>query len=342
MDGGNPYQHYLSGNTDGKIILSQAPNYAHGLYVLLLPLALLDYIPAKVIWALFNIFASFCIIYLVGRGARLSNTQLIYFGLIFLCSTPFRNSVGNGQQSIFALLAFSFVFIDSKTLSSLLAGFAYFKYSFAPPLALYLLLNRGLKYFLFSLVPGVIGYIIFLFLAEGSAWDILIQPLIVAAGKQGVSPGIGDIMSLARLHFGRDQIIARTVFAYILPPLCSLFFIAYASKTQTSQLYTISVVCIISLMFFNHLGYDYVFLLPIFAYAISIRNLFFAKVIILIILFNWFGLKILKFIFDFYGWNFYPNFYLIGINFILNIGILLSLFLINRQLAKTKRNKFSR
>ena len=76
--------------------------------------------------------------------------------------------------------------------------------------------------------------------------------------------------------------------------------------------------------------------------GISIRNLFFAKVIILIILFNWFGLKILKFIFDFYGWNFYPNFYLIGINFILNIGILLSLFLINRQLAKTKRNKFSR
>ena len=39
LEGINPYAHQLDGNVDGRIILSQRPNYAHGLYILLTPLA---------------------------------------------------------------------------------------------------------------------------------------------------------------------------------------------------------------------------------------------------------------------------------------------------------------
>src|SRR6478735_5359932 len=43
LEGENPYEHYLSGNADQRIILSQEPNYAHGLYIVLAPFAKLDW-----------------------------------------------------------------------------------------------------------------------------------------------------------------------------------------------------------------------------------------------------------------------------------------------------------
>jgi hypothetical protein len=51
----NPYQIYLDGNIDKKIILSQIPNYAQLLYVLFLPFASMSFAAAKMAWAIVNI-----------------------------------------------------------------------------------------------------------------------------------------------------------------------------------------------------------------------------------------------------------------------------------------------
>src|SRR5262245_53878315 len=50
IEGENPYQHYLNGNQDQRIILSQVPNYAHALYIILVPIAALGWEKAKIVW----------------------------------------------------------------------------------------------------------------------------------------------------------------------------------------------------------------------------------------------------------------------------------------------------
>ncbi len=47
-EGVNPYQVAISGNVDGKILLSQYPPYLHLLYIVMLPLALLPYVAGQI------------------------------------------------------------------------------------------------------------------------------------------------------------------------------------------------------------------------------------------------------------------------------------------------------
>ena len=57
IEGTNPYAHHLNGNHDGRLVLSQWPNYGHLLYFLLIPFGLLDWPAAKLAWAVFNLIA---------------------------------------------------------------------------------------------------------------------------------------------------------------------------------------------------------------------------------------------------------------------------------------------
>ena len=162
LDGQNPYQYYLSGNHNHRIILSQAPVYAHALYVLLVPLAALRWDQAKIIWAMLNIGAAVLIAMIIGRRFGLTGYPFWWVLLVFLASTPFRNGVGNGQQSTFTLLAFCALLYPKSATNSFWAGFGYIKYSFAPPLAMYVGIKRGGKHLMISLLPGILGYLIFI------------------------------------------------------------------------------------------------------------------------------------------------------------------------------------
>lgn len=150
VEGQNPYQYYLAGGK--RFTTSQAPVDAHALYIILYPIGMLSWDQAKIIWATFNTGTSIFIAVFVGRTFGLRGVPLWVVLLVFLASTPFRNGVGNGQQSTFTLLAFSALLYSKSIASSFWTGFGYIKYSFAPPLAIYLFLKRGIKHVLISLL----------------------------------------------------------------------------------------------------------------------------------------------------------------------------------------------
>lgn len=333
LEGTNPYTHQLNGNTDGRIILSQRPNYAHGLYILLSPLALLEYSQATAIWAALGIIASLVTLLLIGREFKLTTMSLIICGLIFFCSTPFRNSIGNGQQSILSLFAFSLLFLQHKNLGSFLAGISYFKYSFAPPIAFYILISRGWKAICLSLLPCLIGYLLFVWHLGADPWAALFQPLKVGMGARAGWEGVGDVMTIFKMVLPESNSLSRGLLAYLLPILLSCWVITKAVRNQTSVAFSFSIVCLSSLMFFSHRWYDHIFLLPVLAYAIANFNLIESKVISAIVMWNWFAMKILRYFLEVNGFEFDANLYLILLNFCLNAMILFCLFRINTHLG---------
>jgi hypothetical protein len=338
LEGTNPYVHQLDGNTDGRIILSQRPNYAHGLYVLLSSLALLDYKQATAAWAVLGIIASLISLLLIGRAFKLTPMSLLICSLLFFCSTPFRNSIGNGQQSTLALFAFSLLLLQHKHVGSFLSGMSYFKYSFAPPIAFYILISRGWKALCFSLLPCLIGYLLFMWQIGGDPWSVLVQPLKVGMGPRAGWEGVGDMMTIFKMTLPEGNNVSRGLLAYLLPIVLSCLVISKAVRNQSSVAFSFSVVCLSSLMFFSHRWYDHIFLLPVLAYAIAHFNLTGAKVIVVIVMWNWFAMKILRYFLEVNGFGFDANLYLISLNFCLNTTMLICLFSINTHLnIHTKR-----
>ena len=336
LEGVNPYAHQLDGNADGRIILSQRPNYAHGLYILLTPLALLEYAKATAVWAALGIIASLITLLLIGREFKLTPMGLLICGLIFLCSTPFRNSIGNGQQSVLSLFAFSLLFLQHKNVGSLLSGISYFKYSFAPPIAFYIAISRGWKALCLSLLPCLLGYLLFIWHVGGDPLSLLLQPLKVAQGRTW--EGIGDVMTIMNMTLPESNSLTRGLLAYLLPILLSFWVITKAVRNQTSVAFSFCVVSLSSLMFFSHRWYDHIFLLPVLAYAITNFKLTGAKVIAAIVMWNWFAMKILRYFLETNGFGFDANLYLIFLNFCLNVVILFCLFSINTYLSiRTKQ-----
>jgi hypothetical protein len=135
-----------------------------------------------------------------------------------------------------------------------------------------------------------------------------------------------------------DNNLTRGLLAYLLPIILSCLVIAKAVRNQTSIAFSFSVVCLSSLMFFSHRWYDHIFLLPLLAYAIANFKLTEAKIITVIVMWNWFAMKILRYFLEVNGFGFDANLYLISLNFCLNTVMLICLFSMNTYLnIHTKR-----
>ncbi len=288
-DGINPYSEVLSGNFSIRMILDQSPGYLHAMYVFLAPFALLDWEPAKVVWLIFNLVAGLFICYFLGAQYQLCAQMRFVITFIFLCSTPFRNCLGNGQISILMLLCFTALYSTRHTTAGVISGLTYIKYSFAPPLATYILFSRGWRIFALSLLPALIGYGIFFFIVGGDPLEVLLQPLQVTAIASG--PGLGDLMSVAAIFLRDSDPSIFISFYYVLPLGLSTYVTYFLSKHVHEMNLSIAIVATSSLLFFRHLGYDYVFLLPAFFYACSKIKQWQGKLVGGLTLFNWFGLK---------------------------------------------------
>lgn len=287
-EGINPYTHYLSGNENNKkIFLLQFPNYAHITYIALFPFTLLDWEAAKLAWALTNLCLAILIVRILCNHATLYLYETLVILSIFLCSTPFRQTVGAGQHALVVLLFFCAILLQKKILSESLIGIGFFKYSFIPPVFLYLVFSRGIKLAIFSSLPCIIGWLLFSFYINDNPFITLTQPLKV--NDMSVGYGKGDIMTF--LHLLYPEFLA---YIYPAPILLSFLFAFFITKSLGGELYKLAMLAIACLATFKHLGYDFVMLLPAFVYAFKNRMAIHAKLAIGIIFFIWFGFRLIS------------------------------------------------
>ena len=291
-EGADPYRHYLAGNADGRIILSQEPNYLPLLYLLLLPTSYLSWDAVKLVWALCNVGMAVAAAILLAGEAGLQGRVKAAAAATFLASSPVSHSIGNGQQSLLALLALTLAWTwRGRAGGGLALAVAAVKYSFAPPFGAWLLAEkRGAALGVAAVVTGL-AMLAFMALSGASAADALTEPFRVSAEATHV--GVADVMSLARaLHL--DQRIAPGI-SYALGFLVMAIGLGLVARMRRrlDDLALFSLIAVVSLVSFFHNLYDYVLLAPLFFRALSFAPR--PRVYTLVYIFCfWFGVRIVE------------------------------------------------
>ena len=292
----DPWGVALRGNADGSILLSQYPSYVHFLYLLLAPLGAMSFPVARLAWAFLNLFLAGLTLWLVKRLFQLSRMEWGILCAAFLCGTPFRNSLGNGQTSLL-VLAFVALAYGARTdwSKSIWFGLSYCKYSFAPPYFFDLMVSGSPLLLLLSLVPTAIGVVWVHWMVGGSWMHLIAEPLLIV----GVSePGDADLMSLAdRLFAGRHA--GGSLFFIIkcaVPLLLALalaWYIRNRLKLRGEALAqtAAAVYGVAALLLFRHIGYDQVFLVFALAFALKHHRQKLARPIVVCIAWFWFLLR---------------------------------------------------
>lgn len=282
--GDNPYQIWLDGNQEGEIIKSQVPNYLHQLYLFFSPFSLLSFEYAKPVWAALNVVIAFGVCFSLAAHFHLSRPKAYLLLFIFLCSTPFRNGLGNGQHALFVLAFLMLPFFQMRG-SFVLQGIGFSKYSFAPPFFIYNVFHAGPVKAALGMIIPISGWLAFSVWTATSPFTALTQPLQVASGAVG--GGTGDLMTLMESFIDSSTVLSGLA-ALSLAVALSFF----ASRHSNSNIH-LPLICLISLCTFKHLGYDFVFLLPVLAYSMTLTDWKAYVPIWIVVLWFWFGLKTL-------------------------------------------------
>ena len=256
----DPYSAALSIDRNKYIILTQDPNYLHGLYLLFFPLAKLNFEQAKLTWVILNILFGFGCLYLAYKIYSLSVKQLIITGIIFLCSAPFRNCLGNGQQTLmilFFLLMYWHHKNKSRGVSLFMVGL---KYSFAPIFFLRSMLKKEKAFYVAVALILISAFLFSIKINQKLNFHLLISPLLVAQSK--TSFGFSDIYS-----FIKDYTNFSFYISIAIPLSFTALLIFWDLKFDNP--YKLSILCLFSLLLFYHLIYDYVFMLPLIAQSLK-------------------------------------------------------------------------
>jgi hypothetical protein len=288
LQGDNPYAVKLAGDPDSRILLSQAPNYAHTLYLSLVPYGLLDFDAARLAWALTNIGFAAALVAMMRRIFRLSWWQTGLVGAVFICSTPLRNGIGNGQHALFSLTFLALPFALGGARSFVVQGFGYSKYSFAPPFFFFAMFKHGWRAAVMSLLVPVGAVLMFSAIVQENPLLVAIQPLQVSAVS--TDPGLSDLMTLLQKYLPGSAI--STAISY-LAPLSVSALLAWWVASHPLSLVWLPGLALTALVSFKHLTYDYSFLLPVWCLAVLTSDKIVKICLLMTIAYFWFGLKLI-------------------------------------------------
>ena len=267
-EGQDPYGWYLRGNADHRIILSQEPNYLHGLYLLLLPFAGLSWPLAKAAWGLCNAAAGVFCGLLIAREAGLTGLRRNAAVATFIAASPFAHVLGNGQASLVVLLAMVVAWrARDRALGGVAAALAASKYSFAPPVFIWWLIEGRGRALGVAAVTGLASLLAFSALCGVSPLSSAFEPLLVSA--RATHAGLADVMSFARALDIDGELGSAPVYLAGLS-VCALGVGLIRSRRAYLDGFAIfALLCQLSLFAFFHQLYDYVLLMPLFCLALT-------------------------------------------------------------------------
>mgnify|MGYP002854199100 CR=1 FL=1 len=220
---------------------------------------------ANLLWCICNVFFSLGIAVLIkilffdglyhGKNSRL--VYIIFAALLFTC-TPFRNNIGNGQETIaaffFFLLSLRLSEKNHRTAAGISLSLSFLKYTLNIPLALYYVYKRKYKEILLSILIHLVLHIAASIWLGASPVDLILIPLKLSAGT--ASAGFYDICSLMNIQ--------STVVSAVLFILMSAFVYYCSIKLPGHDYEVISMLAVFSLIFVYHRIYDYfILILPL-------------------------------------------------------------------------------
>ena len=281
LKGINHYEYFLKG---GEAFLSQKGEYSHGLYVIFLPFASLEWELAKFFWMITNVFFVLAIPYMICRKFDVSKNLTIIIMCIFATCSPTRTVINYGQQSLLIMFFFILPFLYENKKSYFFSGISFFKYNIGFILPIYFLVNKKFKYLILSIIPSVVAWIIYFSMTNSDPITNLFEPIKLVFGKN-YSWG-NDIYSITKSF----NIFNSFVSLAISLSLCTLTLIKLSKIND--KLLQLSLICLSSLILAPHANYDYIILLPLLIY--SLKNFQSNKLNFYFIIFYFYINKILK------------------------------------------------
>jgi hypothetical protein len=203
-EGKNPYRAFIEGSS--AFSYSRLPNYPAHLYVALLPGAHFGEYAYKAVWLMLNAAgaaAIFLWLWSQRRSSRMSGWVVYLCFSVFLCSTPARVAIGNGQVSLVALGAMAMAWWLCQRGRLLWAGFflalALDKYTLTLPFLLLFANPKGLRVILVAAAWHAGAVVAMATLSDGDLAMALIGSLrCVAKGSiaTGYSVNLQDLVGV--------------------------------------------------------------------------------------------------------------------------------------------------
>ena len=265
IEGLKQFYGYFEGmGTPQKMEANQFPS----LLYILTPYALMPYISARILWLITNLLCTGVIIGLLRNTFMSRVDERLYpvFMMLMLAGTPWRNQLGVGQHTLFAVACFILAVTVAENgreeksaagtvAAGLLLSLSYLKYTVTAPLALYFIYRRRWKEFVISLVPHAVLTGVAAFILKEPYTDMLTKPLAVASALTGEgSIDVGVLTGGAAWSTG----ITAAVMLFILA-------LALMMPEGNDELF-ISTAALLSLVMTYHRTYDYFIMIIVFGY----------------------------------------------------------------------------
>lgn len=266
------YEYYDGLGTPQRMEANQFPS----LLYILVPYTLMPYNAARVMWVMTNIICTAVIIWLLKKTFMVQVDERLYpvFMMLMLAGTPWRNQMGVGQHTLFAVAFFLLaVFVTEggkqeeqeetkpalitpgDVAAGLLLSLSYLKYTVTAPLALYFIYKRKWKAFLISLVPHILLTGVAAAVLKKPYTDMIIKPLKVASALAG--EGSIDIGALTK-GSPAGLFVTATVMLFLLG-------MAFLMPKGNDELF-ISLAALLSLVMTYHRTYDFFIMIIVFGY----------------------------------------------------------------------------
>lgn len=286
----DPYSAYLDPDQRKMFILNHVPNYPVSGLILLWPYAIWNWQTAKILWLILNLIFTVLIILSVARflPPDKRGTNLIILSAMFIAGTAWRNCIGNGQQSLFAMAFFmlTFIMIDRSTMGSGLSlALSWLKYSITLPLSLFLCKSKkGLIAILTAVTIHIILTIFASVWTGASPIDLLMGPvrLFLKENETG-NINISAILAVSGFHSSYLSAIIS---------LAVMGITYFSIRKDNDSLSCLSTLAVTSMVVCYHRGYDFIVLILPLAYMLregfrNVRALYY----LLAIMIFWFADK---------------------------------------------------
>ncbi len=270
FEGINFYTSYLNRDGECPYFMNDGAGYAQGFYLLLYPFTLLEWSSAKILWFSLNIILILFTITILCKKFQLSAIETFLIVFVVMYSIVVRVNLIMGQHTIFTLFFLTLPFVYKSKFSTILSGISFFKYNIGYALFILFFVSKEYKKIFISLIPAVIGLLLFCLITDTNIINNFFQPLklsIFNAKYYGAT-----LTNIFLFSFFKDFSIFNEYINFLLICIFTLVFNIYLINNiakKNNNLLKLSTLCILVLVSTPHWGHDYILLTPLLIYSIK-------------------------------------------------------------------------
>ena len=268
--------HHLSKNFWNRIDIFEGmkpgetgmPVWNHLIYIIFYPLTIFSFDTAKILWFFLNLIFTYVIVRILKKAYNLGINKSLILAIIIISSTPFTNTLGNGQIGLFLLMTLLIYWYSNNKFKGIFLSTAYIKFSFAPFFLINSLFKKEVDV-IYAMIISTLAVIFFgLYISDLKLIEFF-NPLlaIISVIKVNSETFVGDGNNFhIRALFLNLGLFNYYVYGMVFFGILNLINIFYFKRKSDVLFLLISIS---SLFIFYHNYYDLVFLIPLAGYLLK-------------------------------------------------------------------------